>query len=139
MNKQNSLLFVILLLVLVAAGAGCGRQIPVNLVGTWKGTTKLDQDIIMTFGSDSSIRIETMVDSVRQVRGGTFHLVDRRVRIVLAYVETFAGNTPHRITKVDQDEAVLTMTHKDEFVLRKGDQVVIFEREGGLPRSPDSR
>ncbi len=106
----------------------CSLDRSKELQGTWKGTTKIDQNITITIGPDSTIEIETEVDSVRQIRKGTYQIIDRRIRIALNSLETDTDGAVKRETKEDQDEALFTMTGKDEMVLRRGTQAIILHR-----------
>ena len=78
---------------------------------------------------DSTIEISTMVDdTIRQIRKGTFTLVDRRLRISLTSLDTYSGESVKHESKIDQDEALVTFTSADEIVLRKGTQAMVLER-----------
>lgn len=117
--------FFALLLVQLSA---CSKDPREKLYGTWKGTTKIEQNITITIRPDSTIEIDTQVDSVREIRKGTYTIVDRRLRIALTRRETYTGDRVVREDKVDQDEAVFTFTGENEMVLRKGTQAMILQR-----------
>lgn len=110
---------------------GCNRNPLTGLYGTWEGKTRIDQNIVITMRPDSTIEIETEEDSARQVRKGTYQVIDRRIRITLSSLETYTGDVVKRETNMDQDEALFTMTGRDEMVLRKGAQAIILHRTRG--------
>jgi hypothetical protein len=130
-DKHDSGIVVVLLTFGFFTFAGCNRDPLSGLYGTWAGKTRIDQNISITMRPDSTIEIETQVDSARQVRKGTYQVIDRRLRIALSSLETYTGDVIKRETKVDQDEALFTMTGKDEMVLRKGTQAIILHRTRG--------
>ena len=130
-DKHASGLVVVLLTLGIFALGGCNKD-PLNgLYGKWEGQTRIDQNISITMRPDSTIEIETEVDSARQIRKGTYQVIDRRIRIALSSLETYTGAVIKHETKVDQDEALFTMTGKDEMVLRKGTQAIILHRTRG--------
>jgi hypothetical protein len=123
---------ILFFLVLAFVGLpGCGNDPASKLYGTWKGKTKIDQDIAITIRPDTTIEIETQIDTVRQIRKGTFTLVDRRLRIALTTLDTYFGDVIKHEAKIDQDEALYTFTSDDEIVLRKGTQAIILQRVEG--------
>jgi hypothetical protein len=130
-DKHDSGMVVVLVTFCLFILTGCNRDPLSGLYGTWEGKTRIDQNISITMRPDSTIEIETEVDSARQVRKGTYHVIDRRLRIALSSLETYAGDVIKHETKVDQDEALFTMTGKDEMVLRKGTQAIILHRTRG--------
>lgn len=111
--------------------AACCREPSNEVHGIWKGKTKIDQDITITLKPDSTIQIETETEGVRQIRKGTYQIIDRRLRISLTSVETFTGGSVRREEKADQDEAVFTITSSNEMVLRRGTQAMVLERVSG--------
>ena len=125
MNIFHKTWLPLLALVCIIA---CTKDRQDRLFGTWEGRTRIDQGISMTFRPDSTIEIETDADSVKQVRQGTFQIVDRRIRIALTLLETYSGNSVKREMKADQDEALFTFTGENEMVLRKGTQAIILHR-----------
>jgi len=122
--------FVVLPLILVLgfAESGCSNDPAKELWGTWKGKTRIDEDITITIRPDSTIEIETGTDSVRQIRKGTYRIVDRRLRITLSTFDTYQGDIVKRRTKADQDEALFTFTGRNEMVLREGTQAIVLTR-----------
>lgn len=128
MRLKNKIGFVSLFVTCLFFLPGCSKDPLRDLYGTWKGQTKIDQTMTITLRPDSTIEIEIQGEDVRTVRKGTYELVDRRLRTTLTTLETFTGKAVKREEKVDQDEAVLTMTSKNELVLRKGTQAVVLER-----------
>jgi hypothetical protein len=113
------------ILGLSACNSGSGDR----LYGTWQGKTLIDQDISITIRPDSTIEISTTVDdTVRQIRKGTYALVDRRMRISLTTLDTYSSGDIRHESKIDQDEAVVTFTSADEIVLRRGTQAMVLER-----------
>ncbi len=121
------------LLLVIAILPGCSRDPLERLYGTWKGKTRIDQDITITIKRDSTIAIETEDDSLRQIRRGTYQVIDRRLRISLASVETYEGDSVRTQVKVDHDEAVFTLTGADELVLRRGQMAIVLEKVGDSP------
>jgi hypothetical protein len=117
--------------VVLAFLSGCGNDPVKDLYGTWTGKTRIDQGITITIRQDRTIEIETQVDSVRQIRKGTYTIVDRRLRIALTSLDTYTGNIVKRETKADQDEALFTFTSHNEMVLRKGTQAIVLQRVDG--------
>ncbi len=130
MQKSRLLIFALFTSGLVAAGSGCSRDPLDQLYGTWKGKTKIDQDITMTFGRDSTIAIETVQeeDSIRKIQRGTFQIVDRRIRIWLTSLETYTGGSVKREKKTGADEAVFTLTMGDELILRRGLSAIVLQK-----------
>ena len=117
------------LLFFIVGLLACSRRSGDELYGTWQGRTRIDQDISITIRRDSTIEITTTVDdTIRQIRKGTYALVDRRLRISLTGLDTFKGNVVTHENKIDQDEALVTFTSADEIVLRKGTQAMVLER-----------
>jgi hypothetical protein len=131
MKRRISVVIFISFVLALVGLPGCSNDPVSKLNGTWKGKTKIDQDIAITIRPDSTIEIETQVDTLRQIRKGTFRLVDRRLRIALTTLDTYAGDVIKHEAKVDQDEALYTFTSDDEIVLRKGTQVIILQRVEG--------
>ncbi len=128
MRSLSGVCVVVLFTFAAGITPGCKQNPARDLCGTWRGTTKIDQEISITIRPDSTIEIETVADSVRQIRRGTYTLLDRRLRINLDTLETHVGDAVKREMKPDQDEAVLTFTGKNEIVLRKGLQAIVLER-----------
>jgi hypothetical protein len=128
MKRRISVVILIFLVLTFVGLPGCSSDPAKKLYGTWKGKSKIDQDIAITIRPDSTIEIETQVDTVRQIRKGTYKIIDRRLRISLSDLETFAGDVVKREKKIDQDEALLTLTSADEMVLRKGTQAIVLQR-----------
>ncbi len=127
--KYHRLITALIVMGAIALVVTSCRKKPLEkLYGTWTGTSKIDQDITITLRPDSTIEIETEADSVRQVRKGTYQIVDRRLRIVLKSVETYTGDSVRREMKNEHDEAVFTLTYDDELVLRRGAQVLVLHR-----------
>jgi putative alpha-1,2-mannosidase len=126
--RRSSFSTILIIVVCFAELSGCSDDPAKELYGTWKGKTRIDQNITMRIRSDSTIEIETDADSVRQIRKGTFAIVDRRLRVALDTLETYSGDVVRRQRKIDQDEALFTFTSKDEMVLRKGTQAIVLER-----------
>jgi len=122
--------FVLFLPFVLSSFVSCRNDPLSKLYGRWEGKTKFDQDISITLNRDSTIEIETQTDEGRQIRTGTYRIVDRRIRIALTTLEIHSGNTVKREKRIDQDEAVFTMTGKDEMVLREGTQAIILRRIG---------
>lgn len=129
--KMTKLSNVYLLTICILGFYACGADPAISLHGTWTGKTKIDQNITITIGPDSTIEIETEVDSSKQIRKGTYRIIDRRIRITLSSLETYTGDVIKREAKMDQDEALFTMTGKDEMVLRKGTQAIVLQRTRG--------
>jgi hypothetical protein len=111
----------------------CSRDPLERLYGTWKGKTRIDQDITITIRPDSTIAIETEVDSIRQIKRGTYRVVDRRLRILLTSTETIEGDSVKTQRRLDQDEAVYTLTSAKELVLRRGEMAIVLQRTNNLP------
>ena len=130
---RQSIASTILIFVAVALAdlSGCSAEPAKELLGTWKGTTKIDQEITITIRKDSTIEIETVADSVRDIRKGTYQVIDRRLRIALTVRETQSGDLVKREPKFDQEEALFTFTAANEMVLREGTQAIILERIKG--------
>jgi hypothetical protein len=126
--RRSSFAAILIIVVCFAGIFGCSNDPAKDLYGTWKGKTRIAQDIVMTIRNDKTIEIETDSDSVRQVRKGTFVIVDRRLRATLDTLETYTGNVVKRERKVDFDEALFTFISDDEMVLRKGTQAIVLER-----------
>jgi hypothetical protein len=126
--RRSSFSTILIIVVCFAGIFGCSNDPAKDLYGTWKGKTRIAQDIVMTIRNDKTIEIETDSDSVRQVRKGTFVIVDRRLRATLDTLETYTGNVVKRERKVDFDEALFTFISDDEMVLRKGTQAIVLER-----------
>jgi hypothetical protein len=118
-----------IVLIICLGLAACNSTSGDKLYGTWQGKTRIEQDITMMIRPDSTIEISTMVDdTIRQIRKGTFTLVDRRLRISLTSLDTYSGESVKHESKIDQDEALVTFTSADEIVLRKGTQAMVLER-----------
>jgi hypothetical protein len=126
--RRSSFAAILIIVVCFAGIFGCSNDPAKDLYGTWKGKTRIAQDIVMTIRNDKTIEIETDSDSVRQVRKGTFVIVDRRLRATLDTLETYTGNVVKRERKVDFDEALFTFISDDEMVLRNGTQAIVLER-----------
>jgi hypothetical protein len=126
--RRRSFTTVFTLIVCLVECLGCSSDPAKELYGTWKGKTRIDQDIAITIRQDRTIEIETDADSVRQIRKGTFEIIDRRLRVAFDTLEIYNGDIVKRERKVDQDEALFTFTSDDEMVLRKGTQAIVLER-----------
>ena len=113
--------------------SGCSRDAVDRLHGTWIGKTRIDQDITITIGKDSTIAIETADDSVRKVQRGTYQIVDRRIRISLDSLETYTESGVKRERKTGADEAVFTLTMGNELILRRGLQAIVLQKSGDAP------
>lgn len=122
-----------LLAILFSGLSSCSHDPLEHLYGTWKGKTKIDQDITMIIKPDSTIAIETEEDSVKRVQKGTYQIVDRRIRIVLTSFEVFEGDSVRREKKKAHDEAVFTLTYYNELVLRRGEQVMVLHKGENSP------
>jgi hypothetical protein len=128
MKRYTCILAVMSIVLAFAFLPGCSDDPVKDLYGTWTGKTRIDQDMTITIRQDRTIEIETQVDSVRQIRKGTYTIIDRRLRIALTTLDTYTGNVVKRETKADQDEALFTFTSRNEMVLRKGTQAIILQR-----------
>ncbi len=130
---QSSTISFLFLAASLAGVAACSHDPGERLYGTWKGKTKIDQDITITIRQDSTIAIETEADSVRRVQKGTYQIIDRRLRISLTSVDTYEGDSVSTRLKSDHDEAVFTLTAANELVLRRGEMAIILEKVGEPP------
>ncbi len=119
--------------VLASVFFGCGKDPYERLYGTWSGKTRIDQDITIRIHRDSTIEIETDVDSVRQVQKGTFQIIDRRIRIQFKTMETYTDDGVVRQEKTGTDEAVFTLTRSNELVLRRSLQAIVLQKVGESP------
>ena len=128
MRLKTKIAFVSLFVTCLFFLPGCSKDPLSDLYGTWKGQTKIDQTMTITLRPDSTIEIEIEGEDIRTVRRGKFQMVDRRLRTTLTTLETLTEKAVKREEKVDHDEAVLTMTSKNEMVLRKGIQAVVLDR-----------
>lgn len=120
--------FITVLCLGLFVAVGCKKDSLHQLYGAWEGKTRIDQSITVTIRPDSTIRIETDTENGRQIRSGTYAIIDRRIRIALTSLETYSGDTVKREKKADQDEALFTFTGENEMVLRKGTQAIILHR-----------
>lgn len=125
--------FLVSLILLLVSVTGCGRDPYEKLYGTWSGKTRIDQDITIRIHRDSTIEIETEVDSVRQVQKGTFQVIDRRIRIQFKTMETYTDQGVMRQEKTGTDEAVFTLTRSNELVLRRSLQAIVLQKVGESP------
>ena len=126
LNQRSQIALLVLVLCSLLS---CKNDPLQRLYGTWEGKTRIDQNISMTFRPDSTIEIETDTDYGKEIRKGTFQIIDRRIRIALTSLETYMGDTVKRQHKLDHDEALFTFTGKNEMVLRKGTMAIILHKK----------
>jgi hypothetical protein len=125
--KQKPFSALLLLMgIFLISSLSCSQDPLERLYGTWRGKTRIDQDITITIRPDSTIAIEIEADSVRQIKTGTYQVIDRRLRILLTSTQTFEGDSVKKQRKIEHDEAVYTVTRANELVLRRGEMAIVL-------------